>query len=92
MGTIIISWFIGSLLVGAYAAHIKKSMWSAIFVSLILSPIIGLIIVAYSKYECKHCKHEFNKYYEFCPICDRDSKSTELKTYRAHYHHDNLKS
>jgi phosphate/sulfate permease len=48
MGTFLL-WVVFSFIVGIIAAERKIGFWSAFFISLILSPLIGLILTFFSK-------------------------------------------
>jgi phosphate/sulfate permease len=85
MEIVIFSWIALSLLVGAYAGHVNKPPYIAIILSLITSPIIGLIITAWVKNECKNCHYESKTYNEFCPICGNDSKGHDIDWYIKSY-------
>lgn len=49
MGGIFIGWIIFSLVVGSVGSERKIGFWNAFLLSLLLSPIIGLIIALVSK-------------------------------------------
>lgn len=82
---IIILW-IGLCFLVAFAGKDKKiTYWGTFFVSLLLSPLIGLIFalitspvqattvsVSTTTYTCKHCKLSTSVNSHFCPGCDRD--------------------
>ena len=73
-----IIWLILCFIVANVGSGKKIGYWGTFFVSLILSPLIGLIvgIVSAKKeivWKCNHCGFEANKE-SFCEGCGKDEK------------------
>jgi hypothetical protein len=61
---------------------------SIFFLSLIFTPLIGLIallasgkkgLVTIERYVCKRCGYEYTDFYEYCPHCAKEGKKIPLQ-------------
>lgn len=86
---IFIIWIILSLLVGAAGSEKTTGFGGAFLLSLLFSPIVGILFVAAAlpkpkppvTYTCKFCgfKSEINSH--FCPACDKDISGKKKEEY-----------
>jgi rubrerythrin len=83
LATIFMVYLSGAIIVAAYAQHVHKNGITAFLGSLLLTPVIGLLLVASNVYTCKHCKHVSTVYREFCPVCGKDNKGVTLEQYKT---------
>lgn len=83
---IYLAWFLLSFVVAGLGESRKITGIGAFFLSLILSPLIGFIIVMLSDKKnknCKHCGSGMKPDDIFCPACDRDKKGISKYQYKA---------
>jgi hypothetical protein len=77
IGTAIIAWIIGSILVGFAGINRKGGFLRAFLVSLLLSPLAGIIITVGGGQKnprgCPHCGNDQNEA-EFCGICGKNEE------------------
>jgi hypothetical protein len=75
-----IPWLLACILVGFVGQNRSIGYWGTFALSLILSPVVGLIIALCSNklipaqitYTCKWCKFTSTVNSHFCPGCDKD--------------------
>ncbi len=75
--SIFILWIALSLIVSFSGNGKKVGFWGVFLLSLIFSPLIGLIVGLVSssepkKYWCPHCHYESNEWSKVCPKCGHD--------------------
>jgi len=88
---IIIIWIFLSFIVAVAGDKKKIGYWGTFFLSLILSPLIGLIIAlvssdkgpqAPSPKKCKHCGFDDKIGSQFCPGCGKDNSGKTQEDYK----------
>lgn len=88
---IFIVWIILCFVVASIGSNKNIGYWGTFFISLILSPIIGLIFALASsdipkpekEYKCKHCNFVSKVNSHFCPACDKDDKGLKKEDYKS---------
>lgn len=83
---IVILWIVFSFFVSAFAEGRKITAVGALILSLVLSPLVGLIFTLLSdkkNKKCSYCGSEMKPYDIFCPACDRDKKGVYKYEYRS---------
>jgi len=67
-------WFIFSLMLGFRNMNKGHSFWSAFIISLLLTPIIGMLFVLSkpAKDKCKYCKGHIEYNATVCKHCGRE--------------------
>ena len=82
---IVILWILLSFFVGGVGDGRKITGLGAFAISLIFSPVIGLIFALLSdkkNVKCKFCGSEKKSDDIFCPACDRDKKGVYKTEYK----------
>jgi len=88
--------YVGLVLVLTFAGSKRKiGGESLFFISLILTPIVGVLFLLTSKpnvreikhkyFTCKHCGFALSEKKQFCPICDKDEEGKTLIEYKKEY-------
>lgn len=84
-----ITWIVLSLLVALSGSGKKIGYWGVFFLSLFLSPLIGLIIGLVSgtksppSRNCQYCQLEIKDGSQFCPGCEKDIMGKTLADYKT---------
>ena len=88
---IFITWLIFAALVGLWSSNKLGSFAKGFFVSLLLSPVIGIlyVIASRSHYICQHCGYESSASFDFCPICGKNKFGRTLDEMRSNYYTNN---
>ena len=84
---IFILWITVSILIGVWSNNKSNSFATGFFISLLLSPIVGIIYVVASKpkYKCEYCGHEASQRFDFCPICGKNKMGKTLDQLKEEY-------
>jgi hypothetical protein len=83
----VILWIGLCFLVAKIGANRNIGYWGAFFLSLLLSPLIGIIFVFLSdeiknEYRCKYCGFTSSVNSDFCPACGKDSTGKDKDAYK----------
>jgi len=88
---IVIIWIVLCFVVASIGSSKNIGYWGTFFISLLLSPLIGLIFALASSpkpvpppvYACKHCGFKSSVNSHFCPVCNKDSSGKTKEEYQA---------
>jgi hypothetical protein len=81
---IFILWILLCPAIGNWSQNKFGSFSYGFFISLLLSPLIGIIAVAArdAKRACDHCGFESRNNFDFCPACRLDSRGNKAEDYQ----------
>lgn len=84
----VILWIGLCFLVAKIGANRNIGYWGAFFLSLLLSPLIGIIFVFLSdeiknEYRCRYCGFTSSVNSDFCPACGKDSTGKDKEAYKT---------
>ncbi|PCJ67686.1 MAG: hypothetical protein COA58_00695 [Bacteroidetes bacterium] len=75
--TILLFWFLPSILVGFAGLNRRGGFWRAFLISIFLSPFIGILLTVFGGQRnpkgCNHCDNKYNEV-EYCGICGKNEK------------------
>lgn len=88
---VIIIWIVLCFVIASIGSKKNIGYWGTFFLSLLLSPLIGLIIALASsdlpqpvkEFKCKHCGFISKVNSHFCPGCDKDDKGLTKEDYKT---------
>lgn len=77
----LVLWLFLCLIVSLAGTNKPIGYWKVFFISLVLSPLIGLIIALCSSdfkspnpiYKCNHCGYRTEMFSYYCPRCGKDN-------------------
>jgi hypothetical protein len=84
----VILWIGLCFLVAKIGANRNIGYWGAFFLSLLFSPLIGIVFVFLSheiknEYRCKYCGFTSSVNSDFCPACGKDSTGKDKDAYKT---------